>query len=849
MLPSLLHDRLRKLLPSFLKVKIPTSLGRNLKTCGPSVTIDDDKDSSGSVTSTENHSSCFGSIIDLPGGWKRITDSEIIVISPSGERFRSVPKLEEYLLNQGIKADAWVLFGRSSMSLPKSDEKEASDLPTRHKGKCKSVMTTLPGGWSRRMKWRSSGDRFDTYVYSPDGRIFRSRKELDNYFKMINKVDDIHKYFPISSKKSNNSTTGGDAESTTEPPSSSDCLSDDSLNEKRKAPQPNSNSSKEEQGFQKLNSSFDKKNKSNSSVSSQNVSNPTPLSPQGSPSTNKKVNPPVASLNRIMRFPPTESEGESTDTDSKKVKVKKRLSHNSEGKTKSPLKESNSIFKGFSPILPQTNGSDTDNEINGKGLQALTKNEIDASLSKLRNCGIPPSENENKDKVNENIVNGNKISSDKSIPTRDPSKRKRKKNRIFDNDYETASDDGTFSSVNKNKKKSIEKSEHNENDAETTNIKIDTKLLAAILEKKKRKKELALSSDSDSSKAKVTPKKSTGENLNDSVNKSDENSNTSDIFLKYKKMLTNKKDPIYTSPVLQETSDYSSILSEIDGLSDSSTAPVIVVPTKNKIENRIKSRKMSKFSTEKFGVGWSRKIKWNDEGEGKVASLCSPDGQKIVSSIELLAYFKKAGKQNPDMQFYFPTKIARSKFDISLKPKVNSKFKKLGRSKLPTSSIEPSLNNQSISTSSTFSLEIGPEISSQICELSENESALSSEESQDDSVVVRRDRDCQMVTISHVNGTEPVQTNFKIDDIMDKNADIKIKLPEGTNLIRANTLAKEVQRKVKRTVKVISTLEQIPTPVEKPAQPINEGAGPRVKHVCRSQAQVIYFLFINNSLT
>ena len=236
-MPNLLHDRLRKRLPGALKEKIPTSLARCMS-LGTVPTINE-KDAElashakrlpldpGGAGGGGGGTGAFGNVIDLPGGWRRTTGPEVTVTSPSGEKFRSMQKLEEFLKNQGICADARVLFGNSSPVVGKaSEEKQQSQVPSVKKSKDNRVVcTTLPGGWTRRIKWRSAGDKFDTYVFSPDGRTFRSKRELSAYFQSIGKVDDIHKYFPVVNGNSDSSTRSSSdnvGSSSTEPVSSSE---------------------------------------------------------------------------------------------------------------------------------------------------------------------------------------------------------------------------------------------------------------------------------------------------------------------------------------------------------------------------------------------------------------------------------------------------------------------------------------------------------------------------------------------------------------------------------------------------------------------------------------------------
>ena len=76
-------------------------------------------------------------------------------------------------------------------------------------------------------------------------------------------------------------------------------------------------------------------------------------------------------------------------------------------------------------------------------------------------------------------------------------------------------------------------------------------------------------------------------------------------------------------------------------------------------ECKQKNKKKMSFTTELFGNGWVRKIRWKENGMGTVHCLTSPEGQRISSSIELIAYFKKSRKVMRDLEFYYPKDICR----------------------------------------------------------------------------------------------------------------------------------------------------------------------------------------------
>ena len=275
-LPSLMHDRLRKRLPQYLKEKIPTSLARSVYVTNDDTTTYDIAASCGGVpqgshasnnnnklpstTAPDSLPGLFGSVMER--GWKRGAEAPVN-ISSAGDKLKSIPKLEEHFAGQGIHSDARVLFGAAAgggggvtsaaVSLPSSDILEDSTKPRKKKKKKKKkkhrtrdcspdgswVTTTLPGGWVRRTNFTSSSTRTKLHIHvsSPDGRTFKSRKQLSAYFHQIGRVDDILKYFPLFHDRgggahvdTSSERTGGEGEeSSTEPGLSSEQMWSDEV--------------------------------------------------------------------------------------------------------------------------------------------------------------------------------------------------------------------------------------------------------------------------------------------------------------------------------------------------------------------------------------------------------------------------------------------------------------------------------------------------------------------------------------------------------------------------------------------------------------------------------------------
>ncbi|RXG72610.1 hypothetical protein Avbf_06314 [Armadillidium vulgare] len=185
--------------------------------------------------------------------------------------------------------------------------------------------------------------------------------------------------------------------------------------------------------------------------------------------------------------------------------------------------------------------------------------------------------------------------------------------------------------------------------------------------------------------------------------------------------------------------------------------------TQKVVKKPKKIQKLAGFTTEQFGNGWSRKIKWNEKGQGKVSFLTSPEGQRIVSSIELMAYFKKAGKTMLELDHYFPKDLVRT---------------------LPKEKEECIINN---SMDSDVMQRLSPSFT--------NDSAS---ENKKRKIIHKQPK---------------LLSNKKILKYRARGRIQRAKLLKSNN--------KDLEKSAKGQINIISD------------------AGPRVKHVCRSQAQVL----------
>ncbi|KAF2357699.1 Methyl-CpG DNA binding [Trinorchestia longiramus] len=544
-LPSLLHDRMRKKLPQYLKEKIPTSLARSVYVSEASTGLDSSK-MNGKHSINSSHGApaalpdmvtpMFGSIVDLPGGWKRKTGPEVVVISPSGEKFKSIPKLEEYLQKLGICTDARVLFGGSApanenvvdkkphanVGLGEKEEqlfphpeqvsfhkkKKKKKKKKKHKSRSHSkdemklfvgsngnnnncVTTTLPGGWIRRTIFRHSSNKakFDVYVLSPDGRTFRSRKQLSAYFQQIGKVDDITKYFPLFHEKGSPTATSSErteTESSTEPDSSSELLSDTDAND-------------------------------------------------------------------VLSIAGSESEGEATrneDGDAAKTRAES---------DKSCIAASSNCEAHQLDVSFASGGDASQEDFVGFD----------------NKCAVVQNEIANIDKCVDNDQNGSP--------------------RTEGNSGDISCDNNSSVAVVKTKKASISFKvpfSHYSNEDVCVGNKKDTSVPS-------------------------------GDKQNDT------------------KLLTDE----------QRCNKENTSIPEICDSKDTTSTDVQ--------KSEVEVPKFKAFQTQHLGNGWSRKIKWSQDGTGKVSFVVTPAGSKIQSNLELQAYFKKEGGSTLDAAKFFPMNLKR----------------------------------------------------------------------------------------------------------------------------------------------------------------------------------------------
>ncbi|KAK7079931.1 hypothetical protein SK128_001899 [Halocaridina rubra] len=663
-MPNLLHDRLRKRLPPILKDKIPTSLARcmSLGTCGTS----GDKDAE--ISSHTKRlpldpggagGGTFGNVIDLPGGWQRKTGSEVVVISPNGEKFRSMHKLEEYLKKQGISADARVLFGNSSPVVEVTNDVKCRPAALlKNSEHSRVVVTTLPGGWTRRIKWRNTGGRFDTYVSSPDGRTFRSKRELNSYFLQIGKVDDIHKYFPVVNGNSDSATpsSSDNTTSSTEPISSteigSEVTSDDKSPEVSEA-----DIESPEKSVRDVDIKANKRRssrlcdsvlkvQSNIHVSATKSMAPSPTEKNKASKLDRKLRKKVKDGKKLARI---QSAGTMV-LDS--VSKSENIVHNAlpefakvERKQKKP-----NVMRTRSLSISSRHVADA-------GLTDTTESEPEQKISKesshfSRRC-LTKDVATNSDSVENSFPVGNELCSAWNLDL-----------------YESAgesilkSDDSKTSDVKKSpsrslriRKKNIEDSIQSEVPVIVPDVKANVEASAFNLDRKQL-------SDEESLLGNILKNDgSASESEGISRTKTKTLQSPSPLFNETQKQTNSPKELCLTSPDYFSCSGKKSLLPK----KRPSDAKLIIVKNSNRImSSKLASKKIpskkkfSKYQSFHFGNNWSRKVQWNEKGEGKVALLHSPDGQTFRSRIELLAYFKKAGKSKVDLDFYFPPVLKRA---------------------------------------------------------------------------------------------------------------------------------------------------------------------------------------------
>ncbi|XP_068215279.1 histone-lysine N-methyltransferase 2A-like [Palaemon carinicauda] len=808
---NILHDRLRKRLPPPLKEKIPTSLARcmNLGTAAAATEKDAELNSHtkrlpldpGGAGGGGGVGGAFGNVMDLPGGWRRKTGSEVVVISPSGEKFKSMQKLEEYLKNQGICADARVLFGNSSSVVEKTVEVKSRPTPsTKSNKRGRVVMTTLPGGWTRRIKWRSAGDRFDTYVFSPDGRTFRSKRELSAHFQAIGKIDDIHKYFPVVNGNSDSSTPSSSdntGSSSTEPVSSSEIGSDISSDDKSpeasevefetptiEAPKVNLKTSKVKIKSNKLKSGEDGPESLkiiDSKVDSHKVGgiNASPgekvlkkYSDKSSKPATDEDEGPLRSSSRqsekadfseevLSDLRTNDSENHKTERKHKKTKGSRTrsLSLTSKQRDNSPtdtteseseqgVAEGTFFTKSFGDERCKTTSSVSEIESPEKrGLCSAWNTII---------CGTPG------DEVFESYTS-------KKFEERRPSMKllnRKRKNTVEEGDNFAVPN--LVSDTKANTEKVI--------------LKISKNSLTPFEEPTKNRTREGTASgvlEQEEETSGVVSQASTAES-------------PTPPLIRKKPSSCEEQEQDYGTEDESHDSTAESLISSLTKTRTSSTIKSII--SRAKIRPKLK-KKTSKYESVPFGNGWSRKIKWNEKGEGKVALLHSPDGQTIRSRIELLAYFKKAGVTKVDLDYYFPPNLKRSKSPLSL---------------------------NSVGDATTLSVAtLGSGHSSDMSDISDSESVLKTSEDS---------------SASMEDGSRRRRRVISDYSRLGRTLDVSSSLVDGGGRVP------HFARSGKKIIVVTGKSGKIPiikNEMEEPPVVLPEPGGPRVKHVCRSQAQVL----------
>lgn len=814
-MPNLLHDRLRKRLPNILKEQIPTSLARCMS--GGSLPTVSEKDAE-LATHTKRlpldpgGGGAFGSVMDLPGGWKRKTGSEVIVISPSGEKFKSIQKLEEFLKKQGITTDARVLFGNSSPAVVRSNEpKSRPSQATNNSSRGKVVMTTLPGGWVRRIKWRSAGDRFDTYVYSPDGRTFRSRRELSAYFQLIGKVDDIHKYFPVvtghsdASIPSSSDTTGSSSTerlSSSEPcseissddksPEASECETEASQSRLRKL----SRNAKEKVKFARLKQTKVKNHKEghlrSKSVSSlksvkfvdkkSEMQMDMNISAEGKAAEKKYKKPKIVVRSRSLSLgrkkgdasltDTTESESENRNsgkgfakTFSKRLKGKPKPAVSGLSPTIKPLSaSSNNASEDSGKMTPPSASVASPQEVVEESEELKLEETIDDAAVFIKPDDVPKEKQSEQGKIVLKIQK-------KSIETVD--RRHRHKNKK----------DKRKKGLSVEEPGSLSKEQVAQSGAEAVQNMTAEKVLAQLS---------STSKSSEDAKEKLF------------------SMNSEDLE---KDLVDGESDTLARLEVSDDSKLSSPMASESEPIHETTKVP--------EAKPKSKPKKPSSYQTSHFGGGWSRKIKWNEKGEGKVALLHSPDGQTFRSRIELLAYFKKAGKSKGNLDYYFPPVLKREDYNEPEKKQLKA-------------AAAESASALGISTSGQSS-EVSEFSDSEIPKTSED-SCVSGEEGMKRSItkVVKCYR--------RVGG----QASLKSipENVSEDSMAAQIACGKG---MAAGSLSEEAWKHGSQLGKTgrkdafaagTDSKQTVKSESEELEGAHPEVGGPRVKHVCRSQAQV-----------
>ena len=885
---NILHDHLRKRLPTHLKERVPTSLALCMS-LGNATTSTEKNDE---LTSHMKRlpldpgggGGAFGSVIDLPGGWRRKTGSEVIVMSPSGEKFRSVQKLEEFLKKQGISADARVLFGNSSPAVGRSSETKSksssspSSSGSRSRSRNKVVMTMLPGGWIRRIKWRPAGDRFDTYVCSPDGRTFRSRKELSSYFSVIGKVDDIHKYFPVVTGHSDGSVPSSSdtpGSSSTEPVSSSEPCSEASSDDKS----PEAAVSEATQRKHKFRKSlhFGKEKKSKiSQVKPQKVHEKT----RSSPVTKKSlVGESVAESVPQAKVQSPKAEDTTTSTTTTHFKQKQKQKPASRTTPHSPVKKDDTSLtdtteseseqkkpetihmfsKTFSrtrtrkskqvdspPLFGKNSSSVCSGQlVKEKGSSIAQETLPDHSdgnetttTTTTTTASTPPDAGEGK-------LSGKKLKKTQDEVASSPEALAAVVPECGDQESSVAEDNKntttttTKPSLGKRLKKAADQVSPSPESPKLppSDTKLPAKIVLKIPKKaikikpirkkmkmKNKKKLIKKESVCDVKEEKQTTKP---QPVEDTADKSWETKPPTD---------TTKLSDVTQGKLSSQEGAEEPPGSESDSLANYHIADkcsVVTSPSMSEGEGapqpfrvpvvkKVKPLKIArKYDTQYFGQGWTRRVKWNEQGEGRVSLLYSPDGQTFRSRIELSAYFKKAGRPRANLDYYFPV--------VKRKPAAAAAADK-DAAALVTSTSTQSSESSEFSDSDAL--------------VKTSEDSWGSGEDTRRSRLSRPIRHYQKM-LSVKNGGEDMAEETPLIPYQNArmpSSCLQTFQEDGRKLM---PLPSKGGKNIVVSIQEVKRGVGIKSETEDGEELLDEAGGPRVKHVCRSQAQVrnIYILY------
>lgn len=861
-MPNLLHDRLRRRLPPMLKDQIPTSLARSMNPGSVPTSSEKDEELASHTKRLPldpGGGGAFGSVMDLPGGWKRKTGPETIVISPSGEKFKSVQKLEEFLKKQGINADARILFGNSTPSTERSTEGKSKPSQTTGSGaKGKVVMISLPGGWNRRIKWRLKGNKFDTYVDSPDGRTFRSRRELSAYFQMIGKVDDIHKYFPVvsgysdASLPSSSETPGS---SSTEPISSSELCSEASdkspeVSEceetariippahlgrgKPKASvikQLKMKSLKEKE--RPINKSIGKlkilKNKCEAQLENQEFLDPAGVEVQCMERKLKQQKAVHRTRSLSVGRKSKTDEASITDTTESESEQKKagivtlfpkargrpkksKLLHSSphqlnQDHNSLPLQSAPPLFDG-KEILPSPGSQDKDEMPSApESFLGVDNKEVNDSGKEGKSRDSKKVEEEAVTPVT--VIGVNEVVTEKKDPkivlkipkkaiTMKPIKEKSKKKKKLDKEVASKSKDkGSVIGMKMQDNKEVD-IVTNESQCLSTSCIMPEETQGTLFG--------LISANSGESK----PEGSSATSKEVAVTGKAMSPSQGTLFGQIAaSSVESKPDILATTTDLSVTSKATSSSNVSEG---ETRQEVMKAPD-------VKKPKPKRYSTYSFGNGWTRKVKWNEKGEGRITLLHSPDGQTFRSRLELRAYFKKAGSRI-NLDYYFPTLLKKSNDIDCVESDKDSKFP----------STESSTGTVATSTSAH---------SSDVSEMSDSDAFMkTSEDSCISGDETKRSRVSHVVRQFRKSITQPELRGMLENNMEDNLLKTSIRntlgsVEEGRKLV---SLPSKGGRNIVATIREVKPIAKSES--EEMETTTGEAGGPRVKHVCRSQAQV-----------